>query len=95
MSLLSTSKHRSLDSGSTHQQQQQQLFDPNDLTDYQSGRKFLSNPLMDFLHVLRDNGDGGERSDSCDDRRFCEASRSGADPNASVLLRMLWKIANE
>lgn len=55
----------------------------------------MSNPLMDFLHVLRDNGNSMERNDSCDDRKFCEASRSGADPNANVLNKMLWKIANE
>lgn len=50
---------------------------------------------MDFLHVLRDNGNSMERTDSCDDRKFCEASRSGADPDANVLNKMLWKIANE
>lgn len=74
-----------------------QLPELNDFTsEYQNGRKFMSNPLMDFLHVLRDNGNSVERTDlSCDDRKFCEASRSGADPNANVLNKMLWKIANE
>lgn len=89
MSLLSTTKYRSLDRGAV------QLPQANDWDENQSGRKFVSNPLMDFLHVLRDNGNSMERTDSCDDRKFCEASRSGADPDANVLNKMLWKIANE
>ncbi|XP_037029762.1 uncharacterized protein LOC119069732 [Bradysia coprophila] len=85
LNLLTTTKQRSLDEG-VH------VSNGNDLT---NGRKFVSNPLMDFLHVLRDNGNSMERSDSCDDRKFCEASRSGSDADASVLNKMLWKIANE
>lgn len=61
--------------------------------DLLSKARKMSNPLMDFLNILGDNGI--DKSSLCESRHFCEVSRLGADPEAEVLSKMLWKIANE
>lgn len=62
------------------------------LTAENTGRK-ISNPLMDLLNVLSERKTSNKTS-SCDSRHFCELSRLGGNPRASVLNKMLWKLAN-
>lgn len=55
----------------------------------------MSNPLMDFLTQLSGQSDNIERNTLCEDRVFCEMAVIGSRPDAEVLNKMLWKIANE
>lgn len=55
----------------------------------------MPNPLMDFLGLLGEHSVNVERNTICEDRVFCEMGALGVHPDADVLNKMLWKIANE